>query len=274
MKKDLLERIDQIDEIQSLFHLSSGNGLPTNYMIYDVPEFLAWKEELLFELQDIHDRTSDNYIWEVLVLLKQRFNGWHDEKSFTELAGSLRVIQKNIDKYYPLEKNQIKDITDMQKKPKIFISHSSDDKEYVQCLVNFLDDIGLSADQMFCSSIPGYGIPLDEDIYQYLRQQFQSYDIHVFLILSKNYYESVACMNEMGAAWVLQSKYTTILLPEFKFEEIAGAINPRQIGLKLDDEITVVKEKLGELKNTLTHEFGLSTIPDTRWEQKDRKSVV
>ena len=183
MKKDLLERIDQIDEIQSLFHLSSGNGLPTNYMIYDVPEFLAWKEELLFELQDIHDRTSDNYIWEVLVLLKQRFNGWHDEKSFTELAGSLRVIQKNIDKYYPLEKNQIKDITDMQKKPKIFISHSSDDKEYVQCLVNFLDDIGLSADQMFCSSIPGYGIPLDEDIYQYLRQQFQSYDIHVFLIL-------------------------------------------------------------------------------------------
>ena len=38
-------------------------------------------------------------------------------------------------------------------------------------------------------------------------------------------------MNEMGAAWVLKNDYTTILLPGFEFNEIKGAINPRQIGL-------------------------------------------
>jgi hypothetical protein len=50
--------------------------------------------------------------------------------------------------------------------------------------------------------------------------------------------------------WVLQKKYTTILLPGFEFKEIRGAINPRKIGLKLDNDSNDVKEKLGQLKDT------------------------
>ena len=75
-------------------------------------------------------------------------------------------------------------------------------------------------------------------------------------------------MNEMGAAWILQNKYTTILLPGFEFKEIKGAINPRKIGLKLDGDLTEVKEKLGQLKDALAQEFGLASIPDVRWERK------
>lgn len=75
-------------------------------------------------------------------------------------------------------------------------------------------------------------------------------------------------MNEMGAAWILQSKYTTILLPGFEFKEIKGAINPRKIGLKLDSDPIEVKEKLGQLKNVLSQEFGLAQISDVRWERK------
>ena len=155
-----------------------------------------------------------------------------------------------------------------QKSPKVFISHSSQDKDYVSCLVDFLEDIGLTQEQLFCSSIPGYGIPLDEDIYDYLKQQFQKHNLHVILVLSDNYYQSVACMNEMGAAWILQNKYTTILLPGFEFKEVKGAINPRKIGLKLDGDLTEVKEKLGQLKDTLSQEFGLAPISDVRWERK------
>lgn len=131
---------------------------------------------------------------------------------------------------------------------KVFISHSSQDKDYVSCIVDFLEDIGLTQEQLFCSSIPGYGIPLDEDIYDYLKQQFQEHNLHVILVLSDNYYQSVACMNEMGAAWILQNKYTTILLPGFEFKEIKGAINPRKIGLKLDGDLTEVKENWDNLK--------------------------
>ena len=93
-------------------------------------------------------------------------------------------------------------------------------------------------------------------------------NLHVFFILSDNYYQSVASMNEMGAAWILQTKYTTVLLPNFEFKEIQGAINPRKIGLKLDSEETEVKEKLGQLKDTLVQEFCLSDLPSVRWERK------
>lgn len=61
--------------------------------------------------------------------------------------------------------------------------------------------MGLKESQIFCSSASGYGIPLDEDIYEYLKKQFfDEFDLHIILILSNNYYESVASMNEMGAA--------------------------------------------------------------------------
>lgn len=272
MKRDLLELINQIEHIRSLFHISGGNGTPQFNVIHDNPEFSAWKQEVQLELQDIYDRTRDKYIWNTLVILEQDFNGWKDQKSFNELSGSLLAVRKNIDKYYPAEISKTftikEESTMLQKSPKIFISHSSQDKEYVTCLVDFLEDIGLKENQLFCSSVPGYGIPLDEDIYNYLKQQFQEHDLHVILILSDNYYQSVACMNEMGAAWILQSKYTTILLPGFEFKEIKGAINPRKIGLKLDSDPIEVKEKLGQLKNVLSQEFGLAQISDVRWERK------
>lgn len=272
MKRDLLELINQIEHIKSLFHISGGNGMPQFNVVHDNPEFSAWKQEVQFELQDIYDRTRDKFIWNTLVILEQDFNGWKDQKSFNELSGSLLAVRKNIDKYYPAEISKTftikEESTMLQKSPKIFISHSSQDKEYVTCLVDFLEDIGLKENQLFCSSVPGYGIPLDEDIYDYLKQQFQEHDLHVILVLSDNYYQSVACMNEMGAAWILQSKYTTVLLPGFEFKEIKGAINPRKIGLKLDSDPIEVKEKLGQLKNVLSQEFGLAQISDVRWERK------
>ena len=272
MKNDLLGLIDQIDHIKSYFHITGGDATPRLNIIYDRAEFSVWKQEIQFELQEIHDRTRNQFIWSTLVILKQGFNGWKDDQSFNELSGSLLAIRKNIDKYYYVESEAaqiIKEVCTLpQKSPKVFISHSNQDKGYVTCLVDFLEDIGLAEEQLFCSSVPGYGIPLDEDIYDYLKKQFQTHDLHVILVLSDNYYKSVACMNEMGAAWVLQNKYTTILLPGFEFKEIKGAINPRKIGLKLDSDLTEVKEKLGQLKDMLTQEFGLTNITDVRWERK------
>jgi hypothetical protein len=199
VKNDLLGLIDQIDHIKSYFHITGGGTIPPVNVIYDRAEFSAWKQEIQFELQSIHDRTRDQFIWSTLVVLNQGFNGWKDERSFNELSGSLLAIRKNIDKYYLVE-NETDQIVKKacimpQKSPKVFISHSSQDKDYVTCLVDFLEDIGLTEEQLFCSSVPGYGIPLDEDIYDYLKQQFQTHDLHVILVLSDNYYKSVACMN-------------------------------------------------------------------------------
>jgi hypothetical protein len=277
VKNDLLSLIDQINCIKSCFHMTGGKGVPQVNIIYDRLEFVEWKQEIQLELQDIYDRTNDQFIWRTLILLNQRYDGWKDEQAFKELCGSLLAIRKNIEKYY-LADNQAMELGEEtnathHKKPKIFISHSSQDKNYANYIVDLLEDIGLANNQIFCSSVPGYGIPLDEDIYDYLKRQFQTHDLHVILILSDYYYDSVACMNEMGAAWVLQSKCTTLLLPGFEFKEIKGAINPRQIGLKLDSDLIEVKEKLGQLKDALVQEFQLTQISDVRWERKREEFI-
>lgn len=86
-------------------------------------------------------------------------------------------------------------------------------------------------------------------------------------MLSDNYYGSPACLNEMGAAWVLKKEYTSILLPKFEYKEIKGAVNPNKIGMKLDDEEELLKKRLGELKNIISKRFNIS-VPDMRWEKK------
>ncbi len=155
-----------------------------------------------------------------------------------------------------------------QKETKVFISHSSKDKVYADELVELLEYIGFDENNLFCSSTSGYDIPLGEDIYEYLKNQFNTYNLHVIFMLSENYYKSIACLNEMGAAWVLHNSYTTILLPGFTFEEIKGAVNPNQISLKLDGDPDEVKERLGQLKNNFQKTLGLKTISDVRWEKK------
>lgn len=270
MKLDLLYLIEQIDEVKAHFHVVDSIYCTKIKKIHDRPLFSKWKQELLFELNEIYDRTKDNYIANTLSILNTGFKGSMDEQSFNELTGSLLAIKKNINKYYPTEsKSKVNDKTkEVIKSPKIFISHSSYDRDYVSSIVQLLEDLGIREDQLFCSSIPGYGIPLDEDIYDYLKQQFQDHDLHIIFVLSNKYYESPACLNEMGATWVLQKRYTTILLPGFDFKEVKGAISPTKIAIKLDGDSLDVKEKLGQLKDSIGKEFGLPSISGIRWEKK------
>lgn len=160
-----------------------------------------------------------------------------------------------------------------QKSKKVFISHASRDEAFVRKIVELLEDIGLTENQVVCSSIPGYGIPLGEDVYEWLAKQFREFDLHVLFVLSDNYYSSVACQNEMGATWVLKTKYDTILLPGFEFRDIKGAVNPNQISMKLDGNEEVLKQHLSELKNTLVAEFGLPMPSASKWE-RHRKAFI
>lgn len=101
----------------------------------------------------------------------------------------------------------------------IFISHASEDEKYVKELVNLL--IPLKIPKIICSSLHGYHIPNDVDIYEYLAGNLNRTGRVIFL-LSKNYYKSAACLNEMGACWILNKNYTTVLTSNFEYEEIVG----------------------------------------------------
>ncbi|MDE6208192.1 MAG: toll/interleukin-1 receptor domain-containing protein [Lachnospiraceae bacterium] len=51
----------------------------------------------------------------------------------------------------------------MNKKIKIFISHSEKDKKYAEALVNLLTKIGVLSECIFCSSVPPYGVKISKN---------------------------------------------------------------------------------------------------------------
>ena len=152
------------------------------------------------------------------------------------------------------------------KKPKVFVSHSSNDVQFVKPFVDMLEKIGLSNKDLFCSSIHGFNIPLNENIYDYLRNEFDNFDLYVILMLSENYYNSSACLNEMGAAWALKSDSQSILLPKFEFKDIKGAIDPRKVCFKLDD-LDDRPYRLTELKIKIIGKLKLENPVETDWER-------
>lgn len=151
------------------------------------------------------------------------------------------------------------------KAPKIFISHSSQDFEYVKAFVSMLVNIGVRKENLFCSSIPGYNIPLGENIYDYLRNQFEEFNLYAIMMLSKSYYKSTACLNEMGAAWVLKAEYQTVLLPGFNYKQVEGAVDPRKISFTLD-HTKDRPSRLTEIKNKVVGLLGLDNTDEIIWE--------
>jgi len=152
---------------------------------------------------------------------------------------------------------------------KVFISHSSKDADYVSAFVSLLETLGLQEDEIICSSVPPYCIPLNNKVYEWLVNEFQQCELHVVYALSKDYFQSAASLNEMGAAWAMKQKWTGILMPGFSFAEINGCIDRTQIGIKLDDpDRRTLNFRLGELKDILSEEFGLRHMSSAVWDRK------
>jgi hypothetical protein len=121
---------------------------------------------------------------------------------------------------------------------KIFISHSSKNANYGNALVNLLTGVGISGDQIIFTSNDAYGgIPIGQNIFDWLKNRITEKP-YVLYLLSPEYYTSVACLNEMGAAWVIENKHTMIFTPNFKLDSYEfqnGAIDPREIGFYIDN---------------------------------------
>lgn len=165
-------------------------------------------------------------------------------------------------------------VTPVEKLPLLFISHSSANEIIAEALVEMFRTIGFNTKNMFCSSVNGFDIREGEDIYDTLLSKFQDYKIFVIFLLSKDYYQSAACLNEMGAAWVLKANYATIIAPGFTIPEIKGAINPNKMAVVLEDQKRV-RGKLNQLKDRLIEFFGLpETEDDTVWEDDRNKFIT
>jgi len=121
---------------------------------------------------------------------------------------------------------------------KIFISHSSRNKFYGNKLVDLLRSVGIKENEIIFTSNTAYGIPVGQNIFNWLKSQITEKPFVIYL-LSEEYYQSIACLNEMGAAWIIENKHAALFTPNFNLsskEFQSGALDPREIGFYVTDE--------------------------------------
>lgn len=162
----------------------------------------------------------------------------------------------------------------LTKKPMVFISHSSNDYDFVEALTDMLAHIGLTSENLFCSSIPGFWLHLSDDIFESLRKLFQNYDMFVIFVQSPHYYESPASLNEMGAAWVLQSQYCSILTKNMEYANMKGVLGNSKIAIKVND--MEARFRLNDLKDRFFTflKMDKDIVDSTRWEHERDKFLM
>lgn len=146
-----------------------------------------------------------------------------------------------------------------EKPPKIFISHSSGDTLFVKALVNLLEQQGF-AKEYFCSSIPGCGVKLGEDIFEAILNEFQQNKLYVLFVHSPRFYRSLVSLNEMGAAWALRTKYYSILTKDMSYDDMKAVVDDRRIAIKVDRGDAV--SRVMELVHRLQDDFGKNLIDE------------
>ena len=140
----------------------------------------------------------------------------------------------------------------------VFLSHSSNDKKYADAIRNYLSGLGLKDECLIYTSHPCHKIPLDNNIFDYLRSNINQ-NVYMIILWSNSYLDSPACMNELGALWVVRGNYTNVFVPGFDFSNPKFkqcSVDTNKMGIELCNN-PVCKTRLIELKNNIVNLFNL-----------------
>ena len=193
--------------------------------------------------------------------IKGKFSTYAERRTFiwNEFAKVLDYIEAKhngiVENMVQQQKSQNKNMS------KLFISHSSEDKEKIKPLIDLIENIGISHDQIFFSSHPAYGVDLGQNIFERLKTELED-NVFALFILSVNFYKSPVCLCEMGAVWIKSNKQIPILIPPFEFKDVQGVF-PNSLGFRMND-----KDQLNSFKGILESHFNLTPIHISRWEEK------
>lgn len=110
---------------------------------------------------------------------------------------------------------------------KIFISHSSADKEIVSELIVLLEAMGVDSNKIFCSSFEGYGVKLGSNWLDAIRQELTE-DSLVLFVLTTNFFNSNMCQCELGAVWSNTVKHIPILVPPLTVNDLEYILRNHQ----------------------------------------------
>jgi len=227
-----------------------------------------WQNVILDILKSYYQSDSnENYtrFQETIVRVKSGFDLKKEliaeySKGITILNGLL----ESIDLLGEVDVSQ-KDVSILKPK-KIFISHSSQDKQFAEALVDLLNAVGLGPQEIFCSSISGYWIDNGKKFLDEIKTYFVNYDLFVIFIHSPRFYNSHISLNEMGAAWVLQSEYCSFLTNDMEYDHMDAVVTSQEIAIKVNT--AEAQARLNDWKSRILEWFGKSDIDANIWERK------
>lgn len=144
----------------------------------------------------------------------------------------------------------------------IFISHAVKDKTLVEKFVDDILQVGMdiSANDIFCSSLSGMGIPSGKNFIDYIKEQIQQPKV-VIVFFSKAYISSQFCMCELGATWAMTHNILPILVPPLTHSDIKGVLTGIQV-----DRVNSADE-LNRFQEEISHILG-NKVSFSRWERK------
>ncbi|QHI36695.1 hypothetical protein IMCC3317_20600 [Kordia antarctica] len=144
---------------------------------------------------------------------------------------------------------------------KVFISHSAKDKEVVTSFIQILEVIGINPENIFCTSLEGYGTTLGSNFIEEIETRLDE-DVLVFFMLSDNFYKSPMCLIEMGAAWAKTKSQISVAITPFELGKMEGVFKHFQ-GIQIDSEY-----HYDLLKETLEAKFNLEPKRPLVWTPK------
>lgn len=123
---------------------------------------------------------------------------------------------------------------------KIFISHSSSDKDIVKQFVEkvLLLGMGLDNKDVAFTSEEGFGVEPGENIARYIKENIYSSDV-VLVMLSERYRESEICLIERGAVWALEKNCIPVLLPKTEVDKLGWLFSVDK-AIKMTDKTQVL----------------------------------
>lgn len=235
-------------------------------------EFGAWREKAIRRVSEIFGKDS----LQVASLKKIKIipPSMTSFRLYGENAFSKMGIAEVVQRFISLMDSLLEELPDETKSDKtapwnslklkrVFISHSSKDTYFGKEITNLMELIGVPSNQIFNSSMPGFGVKPGEDWVETLKTTISS-DGVVISLLSDRYYKSPVSLCEMGATWVLSKTHYPVLIPPFTFRRIKGVI-PTKHGIMINDS-----EGWSTLKEELEKIFGIQPISVAKWEGKKK----
>lgn len=121
-------------------------------------------------------------------------------------------------------------------KIKVFVSHSSKDKNLVEALVRLLNStLKLDREEIRCSSLQPYKLPFGRSISTVIKEDLSSDRVVVIGVVTEDSLASNWVLFELGAAWVKDRITIPVLGPGTDWGAVPQAIRDN-LGLKYDDD--------------------------------------